>query len=49
MHVSRIEIFEHKNEEYFALGMRDGSVIIKLTGSVLNKSIIKHIRPPIDS
>jgi len=29
MFVSRIELFEMKNEEYIALGLRNGTVIIK--------------------
>lgn len=49
MHVSTIELFEHKNEEYFALGMRDGTAVIKPTGSVLSPNILCHIIPPTDS
>ena len=45
MEITRIELFEHKNEEYFALGLRDGSVRVKLSGSVMNKNIVAHIDP----
>lgn len=46
MHISRIQIFEHKNEEYFALGMRDGSVVIKPTGSILSNTIYDYLASP---
>ena len=36
--VTKCEIFEHKNEEYIALGLRDGSVIVKLSGSILGSA-----------
>ena len=39
------EIFEHKNEEYIALGLKDGSVIVKLSGTILSQTNIVHINP----
>ena len=47
--ISRIELFEHKNEEFFALGLRDGSVVIKPSGSILSDSVMHHIVPPSDN
>jgi hypothetical protein len=46
MHISLVQIFEYRNEEYFALGMRDGSLVIKPTGSILNSKTFAHVEPP---
>jgi len=27
--ISRLEVFEYKNEEYFAIGLMDGTVVIQ--------------------
>ena len=43
--ISRMEIFEHKNEEYIALGLKDGSVIVKLSGTILSQTNFAHIKP----
>jgi hypothetical protein len=48
MHISFVLVYEHKHEEYFALGMRDGSLVLKQTGSVLNASVFAHVVPPRD-
>ena len=41
--ISRLEIFEYKNEEYIAIGLKDGSVIIKLSGTILSATNVAHI------
>lgn len=46
--VTRCEIFEHKNEEYIALGCRDGSVVVKLSGTILSQTNVAHIKPTED-
>ena len=43
--MSRIELFEHKQDEYFALGLRDGSVIIKPSGAILSHNVFAHVQP----
>jgi hypothetical protein len=43
--VTRCEIFEHKNEEYIALGLKDGSVVVKLSGTILSQTNVAHIKP----
>ena len=43
--ISRLEIFEHKNEEYIAMGLKDGSVIVKLSGTILSQANVAHIKP----
>lgn len=43
--VTRCEIFEHKNEEYIALGLKDGSVIVKMSGTILSQTNVAHIKP----
>lgn len=46
--ISRIEIFEYRDEEFFALGLRDGTVVVKPSGAILTNSVAHHIVPPED-
>ena len=39
------ELYDYKNEEYIALGLKDGSVVIKLSENILNNLIVDHIKP----
>ena len=43
--VTCCELYDYKNEEYIALGLKDGSVLIKLSENILNNSIVDHIKP----
>lgn len=45
MHITKMELFEHKDEEFFGLGLKDGSLIIKKTGTVLVPEIYDHVQP----
>ncbi len=47
--VTCCELYEYKNEEYIALGLKDGSVVIKLSENILNNLIVDHIKPGQDN
>ena len=45
LNVSCLELFEFKNEEYFAIGLFDGRVLIKQSDQVLSKFSFATINP----
>ena len=46
--VTCCELYDYKNEEYIALGLKDGSVVIKLSENLLNNLIVDHIKPGVE-
>jgi hypothetical protein len=44
--VSKLEQFEYKNEEYFAVGLRDGTVLIKQGEQIMSKNNYAIVEPP---
>lgn len=46
VHISRIEQFEYKNDEYFAVGMTDGSVQIRVGEQIMSKNCWAVVEPP---
>ena len=49
MEIALCQIFEFRNEEYFALGMRDGTLVVKPSGTILNGKTYAHIVPQRDA